>query len=158
MTEATNTEATVQTEAVTENAGKTVGEAVRNAVGHVPAGYESKLDAAVTAAEDATEQVITELGYDLWEKLYEAAAERGYGSQARTILEAAGLSERPAPEPEPVVEEESTPEVDDADKSDRELLEELVGSVRGLATTVNDQGRAIANLESAARRNGIHIG
>lgn len=151
MSEATNTEFTAETSAATG-----VGEAVRTAVGHVPGGYEHKLEEAVTAATQAAEDALAEQKYDLYEKLYEAASSRGYGNEARGILEAAGLSERPAPEPEPVVE--STPEVDDADKSDRDLLEELVGTVRGLATRVNDQGETVTKLVNAASSRGIHIG
>lgn len=84
---------------------QTVLDAV-NATGASIAGFESVGDAVVKALTEREHSIVENI-------VNEAEVQYGYGSQAQTLVETAGLAVRPAPEPEPVVEENLTlPDID----------------------------------------------
>jgi L-lactate utilization protein LutC len=101
---------------------------------------------AITEVSKALE----EREYTLREKIVEAAESRGYGSYAVGILNEVGMAERPAPEPEPVVEAPA----EDENLSEHEQVMKQIGAIAG---TVSELAGTVGKLVSAAERNGISL-
>lgn len=90
------------------------------------------------------EELLKEREYTIAETIVnEADVQFGYGQQARTLLEAAGLNFRPVPEP---VVEEAPAEAE----SDEAKLDQILALVKS-------QGETVEKLVAAANRNGITL-
>lgn len=74
---------------------------VQSVVGNVPYGYEDDVSRVINAVEKHHEELLKEHDYDLHETLIRLADDNGYGTVARDLLDEAGLSARPEPEPVP---------------------------------------------------------
>lgn len=121
------------------NINSTITETVSNLVG----------DSAIHLYGDAITAVskaLEEREYTIRETIVEKARDLGYGSEADDILNAAGVMERPAPEPEPVVE---APVADESEESG-DKLDKVISALGSLSETVG-------KLVSAAERNGIRL-
>jgi len=117
---------------------------------------------------DAVDKALTEKVYDISEALVEAGVRMGANrGQVETLVESVGLSLRPAPEPEPVVEAPSASDLEAMlaedgaqfeDKGKKKGKKAVMALLQQIAEKQEAQDRRINALaDIASRRLGVDV-